>query len=106
MKLNRQGSFFGSLILLNVEVLNLVSFLVLSNHVQELTKTMLFQVFLSQVLQVSFREGCGGVDAYFRTIIGDFDLVSEFASLALHFDALSKILGEVRSDEDLILNGL
>lgn len=76
MKLNGQGSFFCGFVLLDVEVLDLVGFLVLGDHVQELTQTVLFQVFLGEVLEVPFREGSGGIYADFGAVVCDFDLVS------------------------------
>lgn len=99
-------SLFGGLVLLDIEVLDLVGLLVLGDDVEELPKAVLFQVFLGKVLEVPLGEGHGADDIDFRSVIGNFDLVSKFASLAINFDPLTQILGEVGRDEDLVLDGL
>lgn len=44
------GSLLGGFVVLDVEVLDLVGFLVLGDDVQELPEAVLFQISLSQVL--------------------------------------------------------
>lgn len=55
-------SFLVDFFLLDIEVFDLVGFLILGNHVQELSQAVLLQVFLGQVLEVSLAEGDGGID--------------------------------------------
>ena len=104
LSINR--SLFGCLVLLNIEVFDLVSLLVLGNHIQEFSKAVLFQIFLCEVLKISLGEGNGAVDIDFCSIVGDFDLISQFSGFAIDFNSLTKILSKVRGDENLIFDGL
>ena len=99
-------SFFSSLILLNVEIFDFVSFFVFSNDIQKLSKTVLFQVFFGKVLQISLWERYSATNINLRSIFGNFDLISKFACFAIHFNSLTKILSEVRGDKYLIFNRL
>lgn len=92
--------------MLDVEVLDLVSFLVFGNHVQEFSQAVLFQVFLSQVFQVSLGKWHSAVDANLGSVLGNFDLISQLASFAINFYSLSQVLSEVGCDENLILHRL
>lgn len=91
---------------MDVEVFDLVGVFVLGNDVQEFPKAVLLQVFLGEVFEVPLGEGHLGVDINIGAIIDDLDGFTQFASLAIDFDPLAQVLGEVGGDEDLVLYGL
>lgn len=67
---------------------------------------MLLQISLGQVLEVPFREGDAGADCNLGSVFGDLDLLTELAQLAVDFDPLAQVLGEVGGDEHFIADGL
>lgn len=81
-------SFFITF-LLDVKVFDLVFFLVGSYNIQELSEAMLFQVFLSQVFQVSFWEWNVSLYVDFSLVVWNLDVLTKFAQLAINFDSLS-----------------
>jgi hypothetical protein len=105
--LNRNSrSLFVFAFLLDVEILDLIWSLVCGNDVQEFSETVLLEVLLGQVLQVSLWEWDAGWDGDFCGIWGNGDLVSQVSNLILDFDSCSQEFGEVGGVENLILNWL
>jgi hypothetical protein len=94
----------GSL-LLDVEVLDLIGGSVGCDHVQELSKTVLLEVFLGEVLEVSLGEGDVGLDRDALVVTGNAHNFSEVASPSSDFDASTQELSEIVGIEDLILDG-
>lgn len=99
-------SFLIGALLLDVEVLDLVGRLVDGDDVEELTKTVPFEVLLGEVLEVSLRKGDVGLDSDLLVVAVDLHLLSEFAGLSVDLDPVPQELGEVGCVEDLILNWL
>ena len=102
----KQESFVGLFVLLDIEVFDLVGFLVLCDHIQEFSQTVLFQVFLGEVLQISLGEWDCTTNTNSRSIFGDFNLISNFSRFTIDFNSLAKILSEVGGDENLVLDWL
>ena len=93
-------------LLLDVEVLDLVSGLVDGDDVQELTEAVPLEVLLGEVLEVSLGEGDVGLDGDLLVVAANLDLLAEFAGFAVDFDSVLEELSEVGGVEDLILDGL
>jgi hypothetical protein len=84
----------------------LVGGLVGGNNVQELSKAVLLEVFLGEVLKVSLGEVDISLDSYLLVIAAHSHGFSEVAGSSADFDACSEELGEISGIEDLILNRL
>lgn len=91
--------------MLDVEVLDLIVGLVGGDDVQEFSETVLFEVFLGQVFEVSLGEGDLGVNVDDLVGVRDLNVVAQFSDLSVDLDSLSKELGEAGGVEDLVLNG-
>lgn len=91
---------------MDVEVFNLVTTLASCDHIQKLPQTVLLQVLLGQVLQVSLWKGNAGSNWHLAGVAWHVDLVSKVSDLALDFDSSSQVLSEVVGVENLILDGL
>ena len=90
--------------MLDIEVFDLVVSFVGSHYIQEFSQTVLLQVFLGQVLQISFRKWNVSLDFDFSFIIGNLDVFPEFAKFAIDFDALFKELRKVIGVEYFIFD--
>ena len=84
----------GSILVLvvNVEVLELVGVLALRDHAKPIAQLLLLQVLLREVLDVLLGEGDGRAHGELRLLPGDLDRVAKLASLAVHLDAIVKVL--------------
>ncbi len=95
---------FLSIVTTDLEVSQLIGVLVGGNDVQEITKLLLLQVLLGEVLQVSLRERKFSSNVNLGLLAGDLDLGTKVTSLAVDLDAIMKELLEGGSIENLILN--
>ena len=91
---------------MDVEVFNLVACLGGGNHVQEFSQTVLLEVLLCQVFQVSLWESNVGWNGDLAWVAGHGHVISEVSNLVFDFDSGSKELSEVGGVEDLILDWL
>merc|ERR1712020_172747 len=92
------------IVLVDVEVLQGVAFLVLSNDSEPLSEVVLLQVSLGQVLQVSLGES--DVTADDQVALGgvDLNLLAQVANLAFDLDVLGQVLVEAGNIENAIVN--
>lgn len=90
----------------DLEVSQFVGVLGTGNDVQEITKLLLLQVLLGQVLQVSLGEWKFSSDVNLSLLTGDLDLGAKVASLAVDLDAVVQVLLESSSIEDLVFDWL
>lgn len=73
-------------IIVNVEVAQLISLLISSNDVHEVTQLVLLQELLGQILQVALAELDGAVDEDLGTVTTDGDSLAELAGLAVDLE--------------------
>ena len=80
-----------SLIVVDVEELKLVLVLVGGDDTEILTKVLLLEVLLGQVLEVSLGEGDLGLNDDGVLVLGDSNGLTEVAHLAVDLDFLGKV---------------
>jgi len=92
--------------LLDVEVFDLVGGLVSSNHIQELSQTVSFEVLLRQIFKISLRECNVGLNCDFLIVVAHSHRFAQMSSPSSDFYALAEVLGEVGGIEDFIFDWL
>jgi hypothetical protein len=93
-------------LLLDVEVLDLISGLVEGDHVQKLLQTVTLQVLLSQILQVSLRKSNIHLHVHLLVVVSHLHRLPQVTSLAVDLNSLPQVFGEVGCVEDFILDRL
>ena len=76
----------------HVEVAELVRILSVSDNSKEITKLLLLQVLLGQVLQVALGHGDVGVDNNSSLLLGDLDGFTEVSGLVSDLDSITEVL--------------
>lgn len=77
-----------SLLLLNLEVLELIGVLLVGDHAKVISKTTLLQVLLRQILHISLREGLHGGDLKLRLVGRKRNRVAELTSAPTNLNAV------------------
>merc|ERR1719167_1393675 len=98
--------FIVGLIIVDLEVSQLIGIPGGGDNTKPISKIVLLQVFLCQILEVPLREGKIGrqIDLGLGSLQND--IITEVASLTTDLDPLLQILLEIGTIHDAILNGM
>ena len=100
-------SFIITAVLLNVEVFDLIIFLIGCNNIKELSQAVLLEILFSEVFEVSFGERNTGINCDLSVLTdGHFYFISQLAQFPVNFYSLAKEFSKVRGVEHLILHRL